>query len=264
MFKYLGVFCVCFLLSGARGDFLDDLKHFGDQALHTALDTLSSDGVKTLVSSAVSAAGTALLSSLFGKRATAEEMSQALDMLKQDAETVRQILHTYGAHLQTAYDKIKDLSFLEQNAPEFLNDITRIKGQYNTALDKVVQNFLQKMSQLQHSRKRNLLDGFASAFQGTVEQLKQTFGGVADLLHGSGSGLLTQLTQHLSGATGNLATQLSGLKETAAQLLATGQETLQGAHEAGATAVDQLHSGLTGAGSQLIDQLLHPAGTEGK
>lgn len=58
MFKYLGVFCVCFLLSGARGDFLDDLKHFGDQALHTALDTLSSDGVKTLVSSAVSAAGT--------------------------------------------------------------------------------------------------------------------------------------------------------------------------------------------------------------
>ena len=57
-----------------------------------------------------------------------EEMSQALDMLKQDAETVRQILHTYGAHLQTAYDKIKDLSFLEQNAPEFLNDITRIKG----------------------------------------------------------------------------------------------------------------------------------------
>ena len=27
---------------------------------------------------------------------------------------------------------------------------------------------------------------------------------------------------------------------------------------------DQLHSGLTGAGSQLIDQLLHPAGTEGK
>ena len=58
MFKYLGVFCVCFLLSGARGDFLDDLKHFGDQALHSALDTLSSDGVKTLVSSAVSAAGT--------------------------------------------------------------------------------------------------------------------------------------------------------------------------------------------------------------
>ena len=46
-------------------------------------------------------------------------------------------------------------------------------GQYNTALDKVVQNFMQKMSQLQHSRKRNLLDGFASAFQGTVEQLKQ-------------------------------------------------------------------------------------------
>ena len=57
-----------------------------------------------------------------------EEMSQALDILKQDAETVRQILHTYGAHLQTAYDKIKDLSFLEKNAPEFLNDITRIKG----------------------------------------------------------------------------------------------------------------------------------------
>lgn len=29
------------------------------------------------------------------------------------------------------------------------------------------------MSQLQHSRKRALLDGFAQAFQGTVEQLKQ-------------------------------------------------------------------------------------------
>ena len=62
-----------------------------------------------------------------------EEMSQALDILKQDAETVRQILHTYGAHLQTAYDKIKDLSFLEQNAPEFLNDITRIKGRASTS-----------------------------------------------------------------------------------------------------------------------------------
>lgn len=32
---------------------------------------------------------------------------------------------------------------------------------------------MQKMSQLQHSRKRGLLDGFAQAFQGTVEQLKQ-------------------------------------------------------------------------------------------
>lgn len=74
---------------------------------------------------------------------------------------------------------------------------------------------------------------------------KQTFSGVADLLHGSGSGLLTQLTQHLSGATGGLATQLSGLKETAAQLLATGQETLQGAHEAGATAVGKLENKLS-------------------
>lgn len=58
MFKYLGVFCMCFLLSGVRGSFLDDLKNFGNQALHTALDTLSSDGVKTLVSTAVSTAGT--------------------------------------------------------------------------------------------------------------------------------------------------------------------------------------------------------------
>lgn len=58
MFKYLGVFCMCFLLSGVRGNFLDDLKHFGDQALHSALDSLSTDGVKTLVSTAVSAAGT--------------------------------------------------------------------------------------------------------------------------------------------------------------------------------------------------------------
>jgi hypothetical protein len=58
MFKYLGVFCMCFLLSGVRGDFLDDLKHLGNQALHTALDTLTTDGVKTLVSTAVSTAGT--------------------------------------------------------------------------------------------------------------------------------------------------------------------------------------------------------------
>lgn len=28
------------------------------------------------------------------------------------------------------------------------------------------------------------------------------------------------------------------------------------------TPTDQLHSGLSGAGSQLIDQLLHPAGTK--
>lgn len=28
------------------------------------------------------------------------------------------------------------------------------------------------------------------------------------------------------------------------------------------TPTDQLHTGLTGAGSQLIDQLLHPAGTK--
>lgn len=253
---------MCFLLSGVRGNFLDDLKHFGDQALHSALDSLSTDGVKTLVSSAVSAAGTALLSSLLGKRTTADEMNQALEILKQDAETVRQILHTYGGRLQTVYDKIKDLSFLDQNAPEFLNEITRLKGQYNAVLDAVVSKFMQKMSQLQHSRKRALLDGFAQAFQGTVEQLKQTFGGVADLLHGSGSGLLGQLTQHLSGATGTLATQLSGLKETASQLLASGQEALAGVHQTGASAVDQLHTGLTGAGSQLIDQLLHPAGTK--
>lgn len=55
-------------------------------------------------------------------------MNQALEILKQDAETVRQILHTYGGRLQTVYDKIKDLSFLDQNAPEFLNEITRLKG----------------------------------------------------------------------------------------------------------------------------------------
>lgn len=57
-----------------------------------------------------------------------DEMNQALEILKQDAETVRQILHTYGGRLQTVYDKIKDLSFLDQNAPEFLNEITRLKG----------------------------------------------------------------------------------------------------------------------------------------
>lgn len=60
------------------------------------------------------------------------------------------------------------------------------------------------------------------------------------MLHGSGSGLLTQLTQHLSGATGSLATQLSGLKETASQLLASGQEALAGVHETGAAAVGEL------------------------
>lgn len=68
----------------------------------------------------------------------------------------------------------------------------------------------------------------------------QTFGGVADILHGSGGGLLTQLTQHLTGATGSLATQLSGLKETAAQLLASGQEALHGAHETGTAAIGAL------------------------
>lgn len=70
--------------------------------------------------------------------------------------------------------------------------------------------------------------------------LGQTFGGVADLLHGSGSGLLGQLTQHLSGATGSLATQLSGLKETASQLLASGQEALAGVHQTGTAAVGEL------------------------
>ncbi|XP_056005688.1 uncharacterized protein LOC125657758 isoform X2 [Ostrea edulis] len=181
MFKYLGVFCMCFLLIGVRGSFLDDLKNFGNQALHTALDTLSSDGVKTLVSTAVSTAGTALLSSLFGKRATAEEMNQALELLKQEAETVRQIFHSYGAQLQTVYDKIQDMSFLEHNAPEFLDNIAKLKGQYNEILDRVVMNFHQKMNQMEHSRKRALLDGFAAALQNTVNQLKQTFGGVAGL-----------------------------------------------------------------------------------
>ncbi|XP_062597678.1 uncharacterized protein LOC134259098 [Saccostrea cucullata] len=262
MFKYLGVLCLCFLLSGVQGNFLDDLKHFGDNALHTALDTLSTDGVKTLVSSAVSAAGTALLSSLFGKRETADEMNQALELLKQESEKVRQIFHSYGGQLQTVYDKIKDLSYLEHNAPEFLDNIAKLKGQYNAVLDKIVAEFHQKMSEIHHSRKRGLLDGFAAAFQSTVDNLKQTFGGVADLLHGGGSGLLTQLTQHLSGATGGVGAQLSSLKETAAQLLATGQETLQGVHETGTGTLDQLHSGLTGAGSQLVDTLLHPAGTK--
>lgn len=50
---------------------------------------------------------------------------------------------------------------------------TFLTGQYNAVLDAVVSKFMQKMSQLQHSRKRALLDGFAQAFQGTVEQLKQ-------------------------------------------------------------------------------------------
>uniref|UniRef100_K1QEW0 Cytochrome P450 2A1 n=1 Tax=Magallana gigas TaxID=29159 RepID=K1QEW0_MAGGI len=145
---------------------------------------------------------------------------------------------------------------------DFAGRPASVTCQYNAVLDAVVSKFMQKMSQLQHSRKRALLDGFAQAFQTTVEQLKQTFGGVADVLHGSGSGLLGQLTQHLSGASGTLATQLSGLKETASQLLASGQEALAGVHQTGAAAVDQLHTGLTGAGSQLIDQLLHPAGTK--
>lgn len=51
--------------------------------------------------------------------------------------------------------------------------IFTLTGQYNAVLDSVVSNFMQKMSQLQHSKKRGLLDSFTTAFQGTVEQLKQ-------------------------------------------------------------------------------------------
>ena len=89
--KYLGLLCLCYLSCGTHANFFDDLKHaaqntvnavsntahqvgsavgkvaqqvapvaqhYGSQALSSALDVLTTDGVKTLVSAGVSAAAT--------------------------------------------------------------------------------------------------------------------------------------------------------------------------------------------------------------
>lgn len=59
--KYIYAFALCFLLSGAQANFLDSLKSlggtaldYGKQALQTALDSLTTDGVKTLVQTGAS------------------------------------------------------------------------------------------------------------------------------------------------------------------------------------------------------------------
>jgi hypothetical protein len=59
--KYIYAFALCFLLSGAQANVVDTLKalghhalDYGKQALQSALDSLTTDGVKTLVQTGAS------------------------------------------------------------------------------------------------------------------------------------------------------------------------------------------------------------------
>lgn len=61
----------------------------------------------------------------------------------------------------------------------------------------------------------------------------QTFGGVTDKLNQQSGGLLTSLATGLANLNGGLAAKFAAAKQTAAQLLATGQEKLAQLHQKG-------------------------------
>uniref|UniRef100_A0A194AKJ5 Uncharacterized protein n=1 Tax=Pinctada fucata TaxID=50426 RepID=A0A194AKJ5_PINFU len=189
--KFLGVFLIAYLLCGVQCNFFDDLKHaassvghsigqaasavgdqvkhYGGQALQSALDTLTTDGVHQLVSAGLSAAGTAALTALVGKREMSK-VDQAVTILKQDAATLEKVLHGYSADLQHVYNNIHNMEFLRHDPQKFLADIGVLKSRYESVLDNLAKNFQAKMSQLQsHDKRRGLLDGLASAFQKTVD-----------------------------------------------------------------------------------------------
>ena len=61
----------------------------------------------------------------------------------------------------------------------------------------------------------------------------QTFGGVTDQLNQQSGGLLTSLATELANLNGGLFAKFAAAKQTVAQLLATGQETLASLHHKG-------------------------------